>query len=540
MRIKNEIERRRTFAIISHPDAGKTTLTEKFLLYGGAVQLAGSVTAKRKDRSTASDWMELEKQRGISVSSTVLQFPYKEYCVNLLDTPGHEDFSEDTYRVLTAVDSVIMVLDAAKGIETQTRKLFEVCRMRGLPIFTFINKCDRPGKAPLELLDEIESVLGLSVCPMNWPMGEGAEFRGVLDRARRQALFFQRNAGGRIHAGELYEDAGKREVMEERVGKEIWKHIEENLEILDGAGTAYDHTAVLAGKLSPVFFGSALNNFGVRPLLDDFLDMAPGPGSRESNGIHISPSSEKFSGFVFKIQANMDPKHRDRVAFLRVCSGGFSRDMTVHHIQSGKRIRLSFSHRVFGQERQTQDEGWPGDIIGIAGHSDLGIGDTLTEDPEIRYQEMPRFPPECFAYLRNQDTKNHKRFRSGLEQLLQEKVVQRFSFPDSGDSGVLIGAVGPLQFDVTRFRLDSEYRAPARLEPAPWVLTRWVIDGTPLAKLQNLQFSSGVALAIDDTNRPVLLFRDDWSLRYFTEKNKAIGLGLYPPDAAPRRMAIAN
>jgi peptide chain release factor 3 len=537
MNLESEVGRRRTFAIISHPDAGKTTLTEKFLLYGGAVQLAGAVTGKKKDRATASDWMELEKQRGISVSSTVLQFPYGDYCVNLLDTPGHEDFSEDTYRVLTAVDAAIMVIDAAKGIEAQTRKLFEVCRMRGLPIFTFVNKCDRPGKGPLALLDEIESVLGLAAYPMNWPMGDGAEFGGLIDRRRNQAHFFERVSGGRYRAAEKLSDLADDTSLRENLSEAVRAQLLEEIEMLDMAGAEFDAEAVMGGRLTPVFFGSALNNFGVRLLLDDFLALAPAPRSRKVGEQMIEPARPEFSGFVFKIQANMDPQHRDRVAFIRICSGRFSRDMSVLHAQSGKKIRLSFSQRVFGRERETQDEAWPGDVIGIAGNTELGLGDTVTEDPAILFRELPRFPPECFAYLRNEDMRNYKRFRAGLEQMLHEKVVQRFHLANSADQTPFLGAVGPLQFDVVRFRLESEYRAPSRLDTASWTVTRWVGDSVSMEQLRELFLPSGAALATDDDRRPVMLFSDEWNLRYFSDKHPEIPLHEYPPEAAPRSLA---
>lgn len=530
--MKSEVCRRRTFAIISHPDAGKTTLTEKFLLYGGAVQLAGSVTAKKKDRSTTSDWMELEKQRGISVSSTVLQFEYNGYAVNLLDTPGHEDFSEDTYRVLTAVDAAIMVVDGAKGIETQTRKLFEVCRMRGVPIFTFVNKCDRPGKEPLALLDEIESVLEIAAYPMNWPVGSGSDFKGVIDRRKKEAHFFEKTTGGRFRAPERIHgilDGGLAQWLEDPVRLQV----EEELMMLDEAGAAYTGQEVLAGRLTPVYFGSALNNFGVQQLLDGFLQMAPSPRPRQTGTGLVKPEDPYFSGFVFKIQANMDPNHRDRVAFLRVCSGRFARDMSVYHPQSGKRIRLSFSHRLFGRERETQDEAWAGDVIGIAGHSELGIGDTVTEDQTVLFDEIPRFPPECFAYIHNDDTQNYKRFRSGLDLLLQEKVVQRFRRPDASESILLLGAIGPLQFDVVKHRLEIEYRAPARLEHTPWKITRW-LDSTAAASALDGVYLSGACFVLDDQERPALLFSDEWDLRYFEDKHKEIPLLEFPPDAAPK------
>ena len=399
--MQNEISRRRTFAIISHPDAGKTTLTEKMLLYGGAVQLAGSVRSRKNQRTTTSDWMELERKRGISVSSTVLQFDYQGYQINLLDTPGHKDFSEDTYRVLTAVDAVVMVLDAAKGIEVQTQKLFEVCRQRGVPIFTFINKCDRPSKGPIELLDEIESVLQLKPFPVNWPIGDGADFKGVFDRLAKQVHLFERTTGGAymapVEVGGISDDFVKERVPEGTLAK-----ITEELEMLEMAGAEFDSGEILAGHTTPVFFGSAMNNFGVELILNGFLHHAPPPQGRPSNAVNSSSqATRQFSGFIFKIQANMDPKHRDRIAYIRICSGKFERDMTVYHSRTGKKVRLASSHRLFGKERETVNKAFPGDIIGLVGHADFGIGDTLSTNKGVDFHEIPRFTPESFSYLHN-------------------------------------------------------------------------------------------------------------------------------------------
>src|SRR5689334_9652145 len=466
-----EVSRRRTFAIISHPDAGKTTLTEKFLLYGGAVQLAGSVTARKNQRATTSDWMELEKKRGISVSATVLQFEYRGYCVNLLDTPGHNDFSEDTYRVLTAVDAAVMVIDAGKGIESQTRKLFEVCRQRGVPIFTFMNKLDRPAKDPLSLLDELERVLGIHAFPVNWPLGDGADFRGVYDRKANLVHFFERVPGGEYRAPVSVHGLSDAVVREAMVPETYSRTVEE-LAMLDGAGAAFDHEAVLAGKLTPVFFGSAVNNFGVQLLLDAFLELAPTPRPRSAQGRVIAPQAPDFSGFIFKIQANMDPKHRDRLAFVRVCSGRFERDMTVVHTRTGKKVRLSSSHKLFGRERETIDQAFAGDVVGLVGHTDFRIGDTLAEDPAIVYREIPRFTPECFAWLQSPSTAQFKRFREGLDQLLQEGVVQYFSLHNTSQRLPLLGAVGPLQFEVVQYRMQSEYGAESRLEQGQWTVIR--------------------------------------------------------------------
>lgn len=566
-----EIARRRTFAIISHPDAGKTTLTEKFLLYGNAIHLAGTVTARKNQRATASDWMELEKQRGISISSTVLQFDYTGYAVNLLDTPGHKDFSEDTYRVLTAVDAALMVIDAAKGVEAQTRKLFEVCRRRGIPIFTFMNKCDRPTRNALELLDELESVLGLQSSPVVWPLGNGPSFRGVFDRRTRQVHLFERTPGGKFQAPvevTSMDDPAVREKLDDYT----YEQVKEQLEMLDGAGHPFDLAAVRAGQQTPVYFGSAVNNFGIQLLLDGFLHDSvppaprvstkpvaapanatvngaatvlsasesplagvadPGPGSRSpatplaSDGQVVPVTHPKFSAFVFKIQANMDPKHRDRIAFVRVCSGKFERDMVVHHPRTGKSMRLSSSHKLFGQERETVDEAWPGDVIGLIGHSDFHIGDTLTEDRSILFDEIPRFPPEVFMFISNPSSSDAKKFRAGLEQLLQEGVVQSITLRAGMTTATLLAAVGQLQFEVVQFRLESEYGAASRLDPSPWTIMKWMAPADPTEKLgdpSRFIVASGVAFGTDKLDQPVALFPNEWTMRYFLEKNAGVKL----------------
>ena len=509
-----QILRRRTFAIISHPDAGKTTLTEKLLLYGGAVQLAGSVTARKNQRATTSDWMELERKRGISISSTVLQFDYDGYRINLLDTPGHKDFSEDTYRVLTAVDSVVMVIDSAKGIEPQTRKLFEVCRQRGVPIFTFLNKCDRPMKEPLALLDELEQVLGLGAFPVNWPLGTGFGFQGVYDRRAKQFHLFERTVGGQHRAPVSVGGLDDPEIRN-RLDADTFAKVTEELEMLDLAGQTFDEAAVLAGTTTPVFFGSGLNNFGVQLLLDGFLKFSPAPKARIMAGKPIAPEHPAFSGFIFKIQANMDPKHRDRIAFLRVCSGRFERDMTVHHPRARKKVRLASSHKLFGNERETVDEAYPGDIIGLVGLSEFGIGDTLTTDPAIRYQEIPRFTPEAFAYLHNPNPAKFKQFRQGLDQLLQEGVIQVLHLRHAATKVPLLAAVGPLQFEVVQFRLESEYGAASRLEPAPWTVVRWLPPEFKDPDLDALSLPTGARIAFDMGQRPMVLFANEWSADYF-------------------------
>ena len=518
-----EISRRRTFAIISHPDAGKTTLTEKFLLYGGAVQLAGSVTARKDQRATTSDWMELERQRGISVTSTVLQFDYGGCVVNLLDTPGHKDFSEDTYRVLTAVDAAVMVVDAAKGIESQTRKLFEVCRQRGVPIFTFMNKLDRPSRPPLELLDELETVLGIHALPINWPLGSGPEFRGVYDRRERTVHLFERTRMGAYRAPEQVGGVDD-DLVRKAMTPSVYAAFREEIDLLEGAGAEFDLAEVRAGRLTPVFFGSAMNNFGVQLLLDQFLQLAPPPTPRDG----VEPTNPAFSGFIFKIQANMNPKHRDRVAFIRIVSGEFKRDMTVSHPRTGKPVRLSNSQRLFAQERETVDSAWAGDVVGIVGNQDFQIGDTLSEDPAIRFGEFPRFAPECFAYVHSASTATGKRFREGLDQLLREGVAQALELKDSFARVPLLGAVGPLQFEVLQYRLQTEYGAGCRVESAPWTAARWIRPRNGSAELPPLTMPTGATLATDAAGATVALLPNQWGLTYFESKNPDLEIAALP------------
>jgi peptide chain release factor 3 len=525
--IANEIAKRRTFAIISHPDAGKTTMTEKLLLYGGAVQLAGSVTARKNQRASTSDWMELERQRGISISSTALQFDYDGYKINLLDTPGHKDFSEDTYRVLTAVDAVVMIIDAGKGIESQTRKLFEVCHQRGVPIFTFMNKCDRPTRDPLALIDELENVLQLGAFPVNWPIGTGVEFKGIYDRLTKQVHLFERTEGGVYRAPVAIGDLSD-PFIRERIDEATFRRITEELAMLDHAGETFDAKAVLAGYTTPVFFGSASNNFGVQLLLDGFLKHSTPPTARKANGCLIEPAHPEFSAFIFKIQANMNPRHRDRIAFLRVVSGTFERDMIATHTRTGKKVRLSSSHKLFANERETVNVAFPGDIIGLVGHDEFGIGDTLTNDPSIVYREIPRFPPESFAFLRNPSTAKYKQFRKGLEQLLQEGVIQLLRLKETTDNVPLLAAVGPLQFEVVQYRLKSEYGAESKLEATPWTSIRWLPKDVPDADWGR-GLPTGAKLAYDPDDNPVVLFANDWSIGYFAEINPKIPLEKLPP-----------
>ena len=517
---------RRTFAIISHPDAGKTTLTEKFLLYGGAVALAGSVTARKDQRATASDWMELEKQRGISISSTVLQFDYNGYRVNLLDTPGHKDFSEDTYRVLTAVDAAIMVIDAGKGIEPQTRKLFEVCRRRGVPIFTFMNKCDRPTKDPIALLDELESVLGIGAFPVNWPVGNGPEFRGVYDRLAKRLHLFERTKGGMREAPVDVVGLDDPQLAS-RVDSDVLAQARDEIEMLQGAGETFDRARVLAGQVTPVYFGSAGNNFGVELLLNGFLEHSADPGPRMAGERIVSPEDPDFTGFVFKIQANMDPRHRDRIAFVRIVSGTFEREMTVVHVQSGKRIRLSSAQKLFGQQRETIEEGAAGDVIGIIGHDILHIGDTLAMDRTVVFNEIPQFTPEVFAYLTNPQAGNSKKYRLGVDQLLKEGVVQQMEIGTGQVKTPILAAVGPLQFEVVQYRLKSEYSAESRLEKARWQLVRWW-KKADAAEDWLPDLLSDSTHGVDHLDRRVIFFTDEWAIRNFQKRVPTVELAPLP------------
>jgi peptide chain release factor 3 len=537
--LSSEIQRRRTFAIISHPDAGKTTLTEKLLLYGGAIQLAGSVRARKDQRTTTSDWMELEKQRGISISSTLLQFDYGGCVINLLDTPGHKDFSEDTYRVLTAVDSVIMVIDAAKGIEERTRKLFEICRLRGIPIFTFMNKMDRPAINPLVLLDELEKVLGIGAFPMVWPLGSGEDFRGVYDRIERQVHLFERTARGQYRAPHRVSG-----IHDESIRHDIPDHIRgpwlEELEMLAGAGESFSEADIRTGRITPVFFGSGITNFGVQLLLDYFVKHGAAPQPHLSaNGV-IEPMHPEFSGFVFKVQANMNPRHRDRLTFVRVCSGIFVKDMVVNDPESGKPVRLSHPQKLFGQDRESLDVAYPGDIVGLVTHKAFRIGDTLTTDPAIRYDEIPRFPPESFAVIRNTGASKYKQLRAGLAQLLEEGVIQSFNLLGDTQALPLLGAVGPLQFEVVLYRLQNEYGADPRLEPAPFTQVRWFDPGTQAEPFGDAHLGTGTRLARDVRGQLVILFADKWSADYFIREHPGLPLHTVSPHdtqlpAAPAR-----
>ena len=523
-----EINRRRTFAIISHPDAGKTTLTEKLLLYGGALQLAGSVRAKKNQRDTTSDWMDIEKERGISISSTVLQFDYQGYCVNLLDTPGHRDFSEDTYRVLTAVDSVIMVIDAGKGIEERTRKLFEICRMRGIPIFTFMNKMDRPAMQPLDLLDDLEKVLGIGAFPVTWPLGDGPDFKGVYDRLTKTLHVYANQGKGTARAAEQLTGADDPKLAE-LLHPDTYHEWLEQLEILTLAGEEFDDAKVACGELTPVFFGSAINNFGIQLLLDYFVHHGMPPRPRKSSLGLLPIDNPEFSGFIFKIQANMDPNHRDSLSFLRVCSGVFHKDMTVINPRGGKPIRLSYPQKLFGQDRETVETAYPGDIVGLVSHGNFRIGDTLTNIRGLQFNEIPRFPPEVFCYLHNSAPSKYKQFQDGLDQLLNEGVIQVFHMVGTIQKTVLLGAVGPLQFEVVKHRLETEYSAEVRLEDSPFAVVRWLPKGTTADDFKGVYLGSNVRLATDVDGLLVMLFPDEWSVDYFLEKNSDVQLTKYSP-----------
>ncbi len=523
--IAREVARRRTFAIISHPDAGKTTLTEKTLLYAGAIELAGAVRGRKSQRAVVSDWMEIERERGISITSAALEFDLWDKRVVLLDTPGHKDFSEDTYRTLLAVDSVVMVLDAAKGIETQTRKLFEVCRRQHLPILTFINKCDLPGQDPLDLLDEIERELGLSAVPMNWPIGTGQEFRGIYDLAQREVLLYERVVRGerRAHVEVASpSDPALRDLIGERQQSELLDAIE----LLTGAGVHFERDEYLAARQTPVYFGSALANFGLEPFLKALVAMAPPPQPRPAEPHVVDPAATDFSGFVFKIQANMNPRHRDRIAFLRVCSGVLTRDMTVKHARLPGTVRLSSPQRFFGRERETVDVAYPGDVVGLVNPGRFRIGDTVYTGERVEFPAIPHFPAEHFATLRLRDVR-YKQFDDGLRQLEEEGLMQVF-FPEHGPREPILGVVGELQFDVIATRLKNEYNVSCEAHRLNYVAARWVLADEQVVAAMNIPLQ-GVQRATDRHGTPVLLFASEWDLDYTQKQNEQVTLS---PTAA--------
>ena len=521
--IKSEIEKRRTFAIISHPDAGKTTLTEKFLLYGGAINLAGSVKGKKTAKHAVSDWMEIEKERGISVTSSVLQFNYGGYCINILDTPGHEDFSEDTYRTLMAADSAVMVIDASKGVEKQTIKLFKVCVMRHIPIFTFINKMDREANDPFELLDEIESVLGISTCPVNWPIGCGKEFKGVYDRNEREVSLFKAAMNGQKEVDTKnmsIDDVA----LKDEIGQAFFDKLNEDVELLDGASAEFDIEKVQAGDLTPVFFGSALTNFGVETFLQHFLKMTTPPLPRNSSEGIIDPVKEDFSAFVFKIQANMNKAHRDRIAFMRICSGKFTAGMESFHVQGGKKIRLSQPQQMMAQERHIVEEAYAGDIIGVFDPGIFSIGDTIcNSNKKFAFEGIPTFAPEHFARVRQIDTMKRKQFIKGISQIAQEGAIQIFQEFNTGMEEIIVGVVGVLQFEVLEYRLKNEYNVDIKLEPLPYEHIRW-IENPEEINMSRIVGTSDMKKIKDLKDNPLLLFVNSWSVGMTLDRNEGLRL----------------
>ncbi|MCR5451472.1 MAG: peptide chain release factor 3 [Lachnospiraceae bacterium] len=517
-----EIEKRRTFAIISHPDAGKTTLTEKFLLYGGQINQAGSVKGKATAKHAVSDWMEIEKERGISVTSSVLQFEYGGCCINILDTPGHQDFSEDTYRTLMAADSAVMVIDASKGVEAQTRKLFKVCVMRHIPIFTFINKMDRDAMDTFELLDDIENELGIATCPINWPIGSGKEFRGVYDRKTKKVLAYSDTLKG-TKEGKTQEIGIDDPELLLLIGDERHQMLSEELELLDGAGAEFDQEAVTAGELSPVFFGSALTNFGVETFLEHFLDMTSAPLPRKSDKGDIDPFSEDFSGFIFKIQANMNKAHRDRVAFMRICSGKFNAGMDVFHVQGNKQVRLSQPQQMMADSRKMVEEAYAGDIIGLFDPGIYSIGDTLTTAKDhFAFEGIPTFAPEHFARVRQIDTMKRKQFMKGVSQIAQEGAIQIFQEYHTGMEEIIVGVVGVLQFDVLKYRLENEYNVDIAMENLPYEYIRWIENDD--IDVDRISGTSDMKKVKDLRERPLLLFVNEWSVRMVEERNEGLKL----------------
>ena len=528
--MKNEIERRRTFAIISHPDAGKTTLTEKLLLYGGAIQSAGSVKGKQGDRHAVSDWMEIERQRGISVTSSVLQFEYGGKIINILDTPGHQDFSEDTYRTLMAADSAIMVIDAAKGIEPQTRKLFQVVSRRGIPIFTFINKMDHEARDPFELIDELETEFGIATYPMNWPVSCGVTFKGVYDRANRRLLTYGDYHGGAKRLEEIdcaIEDTAGLDAL---IGERFRQELTDSVELLEGAGADFDEEAIRHGLLSPVFFGSALHNFGVKQFLESFLALTTPPlPRRTAEGELVDPLSPGFSAFVFKIQANMNKAHRDRISFLRICSGHFERGREYFHVQGGRTLRLAQPQQMMAQERDIIDEAYAGDIIGVFDPGVFSIGDTICEVGETkRFSGIPTFAPEHFAVIEQIDSMKRKQFAKGMTEIAQEGAIQIFFYPNSGMEQVVVGVVGVLQFDVLRFRMKSEYGVEFRQRDLPHELIRRV--GNPEFNAADWNLPRDVLWVQDVRGRNLLVFNGQWTVRWAEEKNEALKLSEFYED----------
>lgn len=520
--IINEIEKRRTFAIISHPDAGKTTLTEKLLLYGGAIRLAGSVKARKSSKHAVSDWMEIEKQRGISVTSSVMQFNYNGFCINILDTPGHQDFSEDTYRTLMAADSAVMVIDGAKGIETQTRKLFNVCSLRGIPIFTFINKLDRESKDPFELLSDLENELGIKSYPINWPIGSGSTFKGIYDRKQKLINAFNGGNHGQTMV-ESVKGSVDDEVFYDLLGESMQSKLKEDIEMLDVAGEEFDIEKVRQGELTPVFFGSALTNFGVEAFLNNFLQYTTPPLSRVSDKGEIDVFDEKFSAFIFKIQANMNPAHRDRIAFMRICSGKYRKNMEVYHVQNNNKIRLTQPQQFLAQEREIVDEAYAGDIIGVFDPGIFNIGDTLCESSEkFKFEGIPVFASEYFARVRTIDTMKRKQFIKGVTEISQEGAIQVFKELNIGIEEIIVGVVGVLQFEVLEYRLQREYNVQIKMDRLPFKFVRW-IENTDI-EVSKLDITSDTKLVKDLRDRNLMLFQSEWAISWALEHNKGLVL----------------
>ncbi len=531
--MREEVERRRTFAIISHPDAGKTTLTEKLLLYGGAINTAGQVAARRRARSATSDWMELERERGISITSTVLQFPYHGFTLNLLDTPGHQDFGEDTYRTLLAADAAVMLIDAAKGVEPQTRKLFAICRARKIPLFTFMNKLDRPSRDPLELLDELENILGIGAYPINWPIGNGPSFRGVYDRRTKDVHLFERTEHGAKKAPVAVTDV-RDERMKAIVDEATYAEFLDQIDLLEGAGSDFDRDAMMRGETTPVFFGSAVTNFGVELFLDGFVGMSPPPAARVATSFAlghvgetapVAPDENHFSGFVFKIQANMDPRHRDRIAFLRVCSGKFERDMTVRNVRTGKDVRLTRAMKLFASDRESVELAYAGDVVGLANPGSFAIGDTLCDGEMLEYEPIPAFEPEHFSLVRALDTGAYKSFQKGIAQLREEGAIQVMYPFGSMRTEPMLAAVGQLQFEVVKYRLEAEYNVKTLFTTLPYAFARRV--DADAATLASAKMPTNAKLVEDWDGAPLAVFESAWSLRLAEEWNPTLKLRPY-------------
>jgi len=515
--IEREVARRRTFAIISHPDAGKTTLTEKLLLYAGAIELAGAVRGRANRRHATSDWMELEQQRGISITSAALEFELRGRRLSLIDTPGHKDFSEDTYRALIAADSVVMVIDAANGVEEQTRKLFEVCRRHRLPILTFVNKFDRPARDPLELVDDVERTLGIAAAPVNWPIGSAERFRGVYDLQNKTLHRYEREAQGQHRAPVDISSLDDPDAIE-MIGEGAYAHFRESLDVIRGAGAPFDVNEYRAGRQTPVFFGSALTNFGLEPFLEALVELAPAPQPRESDSGTVFPTDERFTGFVFKIQANMDPRHRDRVAFVRICSGRFTKDMVLSNSRMGKVLRASRAYRFFGRDRETIEVAYAGDVIGLVNPGQFAIGDTLHSGPPVRLPELPRFPAEHFGRVRLRDAR-YKQFAEGLKQLEEEGLMQLF-YVIAGGREPIVGVVGALQFDVITSRLRTEYAVEVEIETTGYTAARWI--GSVAGSIPTPPAQS--SMVTDRQGRPVVLFGSSWELQYFERQHPEVPL----------------